>query len=261
MADEKNTTDKTVVDPNNPDIKIDNPDYVAPAAPAAAPAAAAQDLDLTAAPAAEAVLVGKTGNASIDAVGKLLAEKAVPGADDMIAEFAKNGELSISSQAKLVETLGESLAGMAINQLNAEATKIKDASTAARTEVLDYMIEAFGETDRDATWAAVKEFVASPESGFSADDKAELSKMLQKGGLAAKLAIDNIVAVHTGNPNTTVTADLLQGDISTVKGFDPISAKAYSEEVSILADKYGYESLEVQQLQQRRERSRNAGIA
>jgi len=258
MADNDtvNTTDKTIQDPNNSETQIDNPDYKAPVAPAAAE----KPLDLNTDNTDVVVVVGKTGNDQIDAVGTLLADKKVKGADKMIAEFAKTGELSIATQAELVDSLGESLAGMAITQLTNEASKLKDASTKSRTDTLNYMTEAFGETDPDATWKAVQEFVRSPESGFTPDDRTELTKMLKKGGLSARLAIDNIVAVHTGNPNTTSHADLLQGDTLTSNSFEPISAKAYSEEVGKLTDKYGYDSLEVRQLQQRRQRSRNAGL-
>lgn len=258
MADsEVNTTDAQIADPNNPDVQIDNPDYVQPE-PAVA---AAKPLDLDEPPVADAVVVGKTGNSQIDAVGQLLADKQVKNADKMIAEFAENGELSLAAQAELVETLGEQLASMAINQLTTEATKLREANTKARDEVLDYAMNAFGETDKDATWEAIQKFVKQPDSGFSAADRAELTKMIGKGGLSARLAIDNIKAVYDGNPNTTHQADLLQGDTMTSTNFKPISAQAYAEEVKTLASKYGYESLEVKQLQQRRAQSRNAGIA
>lgn len=250
----------TIPNPENPDEQIPNPDYKAPEEKQAKQAPPAEKLDLTEPPPAE-VTVGKTGNPAIDAVGDLLAERKVANADAIIAEFAKTGELSLSTQAKLVETLGDTTAGLVITQLTTEASKIKEASTKLRSETLDYMAKAFGETDPEGTWKAVQDFVKSPESGFTVEDKAELSRMLQKGGLAARLAIDNIVAVHTGNPNTTSHADLLQGDTLATRKFEPISAKSYSEQVGALVDKYGYESLEVRQLQQRRERSRNAGIA
>ena len=254
---EPNTTDKQIANPDKPEEQIDNPDYKKPEP--STPQAAEANLDLN--KPEPTVVVGTTGNVAIDAVGKLLADKKVPNADSIISEFAKEGSLSITAQAALVDSLGDSLATLAINQLNNEATKLREVNNKSRTDTLDYAVKIFGETDADATWSAIKDFVNSSNSGFTADDRTELTKMLQKGGLSARLALDNIHAVHSGNPNTTTQADLLQGDTMTSNGFTPVSSQSYSEQVSKLADKHGYDSIEVRQLQQQRQRSRDAGFA
>ena len=259
MPEELNTTDQQIADPNNPEAKIDNPDYKAPA-PAPAPAAAEQKLDLS--PETENVTVRTTGNATNDAVGTLLADKKIASADKIIADFAETGEISITAQAELVGSLGDTLASLVIKQLSGEATKLKDASTAARSDVLDYANTKFNGENADTTWAEIQEFVKSPESGFSAADRTAMATMLNEGGLQAQLVIDKIAAVYAKDSNTTIPAELLAGDNTTSgTSFAPISALDYATELSTLLRTNAYDSPAVQTLQQRRLRSRNQGIA
>lgn len=260
MAEElKNTTDETITDPNNAEAQIANPDYIAPAAETAAPA----KLDLEATPAeVVAVVVPVTGNEVLDGVGKLLAEKKVPNADVIVKEFAENGDVSLSHKAAIVDALGEAVGGMAINQLTAEASKIATANSEAKGKVLDYANTLFGGDDANTTWEQIQEYVKTPESGFSVEDRAVMTSMLAKGGLQAKLVIDNINSVYTSDSNTTIPADLLAGDtLATGASFSPISALDYAGEVATLVAKHGYDSSQVKSLQARRERSRQQGIA
>jgi len=258
MADEKNTADKTIVDPTNPEAQIDNPDYVKPAE--AKPAEAAKD-DLNLTPASVKVTVGKTGNDTIDAVGALLAERNIENADAIIANYAETGKVSLTDKATLVEELGEATAKMVINQLTDEATKIKSEGNAARNETLDYANKLFNGKDADQTWKEIQAFVKDPESGFSEADKTALRKMIRAGGMQARLAFDNIASAYHANSNTTSQADLLQGDTYVQGSFEPISSKAYAKEVKTLTAEYGYESLQVQQLKARRTQSRSNGVA
>lgn len=259
MAEEKNTTDETIVDPNNPEAQVANPDYVKPDE-AVKPAEAPATLDLTA-PATE-IVVGTTGNEVVDGVGKLLASKQLANADAIIAEFAANGDVSLESKAAIVEALGDTVGEMAINTLTTEATKIATANSEARNGVLNYANEVFGGEDANTTWNQIQEYVKTPEAGFSAEQRATMTKMLAKGGFQAKLVIDNIAQTYAGDSNITVPADLLAGDtLANGAGFTPISALDYAGEVSALVAKHGYESPQVKSLQARRERSRQQGIA
>ena len=259
MPEKLNTTDKTIIDPNNAEAQIDNPNYKAPA-PVAAPAAAAAALDL--APEPTEVNVPTTGNKTVDAVGALLSEKKVPNADKIIAEFAETGEISLSMQASLVDAMGESLALLAITQLTQEATKLQTASTESRTAVLDYANTKFNGENADTTWAQIQDFVKSPESGFSVADREAMTSMINAGGLQAQLVIDKIATVYAKDSNTTISADLLAGDsLTTGATFTPISAMDYSKELSTLMQTNAYDSPAVRTLQQRRERSRLQGIA
>ena len=259
MAEEiVNTVDQQITDPSNPEVKIDNPDYVVPVV---APVAAENKLDLnTTQSDVQAVSVRKTGNATIDAVGALLADKKVADADQIIADFADTGEVSLTTQASLVESLGEHLATLAINQLTGEAKKLQDANTTARSEVLDYANKVFNGESADKTWTEIQDFVKSPESGFTAEDRDAMTSMLSAGGLSAQLVIDRVAAVYAKDSNTTIPADLLAGDtLATGATFTPISALDYASELSKLMQTQAYDSPAVQQLQARRVRSQNMG--
>ena len=261
MADELNTVDIQITDPSNPEAKIDNPDYVKPDEVVADPKAAKAELDLTPAAEPAAITVGKTGNVNIDAVGALLAERKVENADAIIAEYAKSGEVSLTAKADLVESLGEATAKMVIDQLHAETDKLVADNTKARTETLDYANKLFNGEDADTTWKQIQEFVKDPESGFTDADQSVLADMIRKGGYSARLAFDKIATVYNSDSNTTSEADLLSGDTLVQGSFTPITAKEYSAELSKLTAQHGYESAQVQQLQARRLRSRNQGIA
>lgn len=262
MADEKNTIDKQIVDPTNADQKIDNPDYVEPVAPKPA-AAAEDDLNLTPDPKEEPkeIVVGKTGNDTIDAVGALLAERKVPNADKIIADYAESGEISLAATAELADSLGEATAKMVIDQLTKEASKLTQASTDARNETLEYANKLFGGEDADTTWTQIQAYVKDPESGFSDNDKTALAKMIRAGGYQAQLAFDKIAQVYNSDSNTSSSADLLQGDTHVQGSFKSISSKAYAAELKTLVDEHGYESPQVHALQQRRLQSRNNGVA
>ena len=262
MAEELNTIDKQITDPNNPEAQIDNPNYKAPVV---APAAAEVKLDLDAAPDTApdtaVVSVRQTGNTTIDAVGALLADKKVANADKIIADFAETGEVSLATQAELVDSLGEHLASLAINQLTGEAKKLQDANTTARSEVLDYANTKFNGDNADTTWAQIQDFVKSPESGFSVADRAAMTSMINGGGLAAQLVIDKIAAVYAKDSNTTIPADLLAGDsLNTGATFTPVSALGYANKLSELMLTNAYDSPAVRQLQAQRVRSQNMGV-
>lgn len=252
MADEKNTTDSHIVNPEDPTKAIENPDYVKQEPPKALAAAGAA-LDLEPNPAA--VVVGKTGHADVDAVGSLLADAAIPNADTIIKEYSETGDVSLVNKAAIIEALGESVGAMALKQLESVTTDLNTKNAAARTEVLDYANKSFNGKDADTTWAEIQTYVKTPESGFTDEERGAMTKMLAAGGLQARLVIDNIAKRYASDSNTNIPADLLSGDTLVQGSFEPLSAREYSVKVDEATQKFGYESQEVQTLKQRRERS------
>lgn len=260
MADENaNTTDSHIVNPEDPTKAMANPDYVKPEPPAE-PAAAKGALSLESTEPTNEIKVGSTGNKDVDGVGQLLAKNNIANADAIIKEYSETGDVSLANKAVILEALGDSVGELALNQLATVATTVNEKSKAARNEVLNYANDKFGGNDADKTWAEIQDYVKLPESGFSAEDRTAMTKMLKAGGLQARLVIDNIANVYAQDSNTTSPADLLSGDTLVQGNFDPITSKEYSVLVNEATTKFGYESTEVQKLQQRRERSRAQGI-
>lgn len=219
-----------------------------PPAPAAEPAA--PNLEP---PAVEPIPVG--GSSTIQEVSALLQSKQIDGAADMIGELNATGELSITSQMKLVDGLGPEVASLVTRQLAADVTAAKDAGTAARNEVLSYAAKELGTTNADSTWADLQAFANSPEAGLSPQDLAGLSEQLTKGGFGAKLAVDALVTLYKRSPAFAQHADLVQGQANLSASFEPISEADYSREVEVVARRYGYDSREAELLRQRRKRS------
>jgi len=206
------------------------------------------------------VVAKETGNKNIDAVGQLLADKGVSNVDAILAEAIK-GDLSISSQAEIVEALGESVAAMALSQLTNEVTSIKEKANAEKTRLMEYAANAFGDDPAQAAevWVAIQEFAKSPESGLSAEDRAAMSKMLSAGGMQAELVIDKLNALYHQGENYTQEADLLHGEKTTVTSFEAISKTAYTEQMREISNKFGYDSPEADRLRAKRNESIRRG--
>lgn len=216
------------------------------------------DLDLNA-PAPEAeVTFEPTGNAALDSVGKLLASKKIDPA--ILTEFTKTGEFSLDDKAALIEGLGEATANLVFDKLNTEVANVREANKKARTETLEYAASVFEGAKADTVWGQIQAYVRNPENGFEVEEKTQLSAMLKKGGLQAKMALDHIAKKYYSNPNTTSRADLIAGDTYVTGSFEPLTAKAYASEVRAAIQKHGEQSPQVQDLRRRRELSRNQGI-
>jgi len=202
------------------------------------------------------VEIPKSGNKVIDDVAKLLVDKKVPNADKIMAEFTENGELSLASQAALVETLGESVAQIALSNLSTEVSKLKENGKAKRQELLDYANETFKGEDPELTWKQMQEFVRSQEAGVSAEDLDAMNKMLKAGGLQGKLVVDRVAQLYYASQSTSAPGDLLEGDsYSGAANFKPISRMDYVAELRTAVQKYGEDSPQVRDLDRRREAS------
>ena len=273
---DKNTTDKTVVDPADAQKQITNPDYVQPQTiqdpndatkqianpeyitPVQKPAP--DELDLNAAPDKNTALTPiTTGNQAVDDIGKLLVERKVENAADIIKEFADTGEVSISTQAALVESLGDSVATLVLSKLTGEATRLKEEQTTKTTATLQYAADKFGAEDPVKTWEEIQTFVRNPENGVSEEDRNTLTGMIKTGGLTAQLAINQIYEIYAKAAGTTIESDLLMGDAQTNTTFKPLGRKEYLATRREAVNKYGEGSSQVKELETRRTQSLNAG--
>ena len=196
-----------------------------------------------------------SGSQTVQDIADLLTSKNVTGAADMINELNDSGELSLSSQLKLVDGLGPEVASIVTRQLAADVASAKAAGTAAKNEVLDYAAKELGTSDAQATWNDLQAFANSPAAGLSPEDLSGLSAQLTNGGFGAKLAVDALVRMYKQSTNFTQHADLVQGQANLSQAFEPLSAQAYSEQMDAVARKYGYASREAEVLRQQRQRT------
>ena len=254
MTTPTNTTEPTapvvdpVVEPSTLDVQ---PDVTTPT-PATDPAASKLDLDNK---------VSKTGNTTFDQVGKLLSDKGITGLDTAFAEIAQTGEVPLAMQASLVEALGDGVADLVISQLNTEVDKIKSERMVQTTATLDYAAAKFGvdKAHGQDVWKDVQTFVRSTESGFTAEDRAILTNMVQAGGLQAQLALDKIHSKFQAVQGIEQPADLLQGTTYAQTSFEPLSNREYAKEMRKIVAEHGYESRQANELRARRLTSQKRG--
>ena len=218
-----------------------------------------EELNLTPAEEKTPISVQETGNAKLDDIGKLLSEKGIESAQSIMDEYSKEGTLSVASQAVLVDKLGDSVAAMVIKNLEDIEVSFRESAKASRKEVFEYANTKFGGEDAELTWKQMQEFARGEESGLSADDITAMNSLLAKGGLSAQLVIDKLHTIYTGLDSTSTPADLLQGDVYSNSAFKPLSKTEYVDQLREAKKKYGYESMQVKQLQTRREQSRARG--
>ena len=260
-----------------------NPDMPTPqaAAPAAAPistspvnaeasASAAVQASLAApapveAPAPAPAPAGKvepivTGNKAFDQVSALLADKGVANYAAILSE-ATQGEVSLANKAALAETLGLPIAEMVLGQLEAEVTVQKAKGQENANALKLKAAESFGYSPEQAeeTWSALTNFARSEESGLTPEDLTVMSEMLNKGGVQAEMALNDVIRRYEKSQGFTKVPSLLAGEGPTQSGFTPISKGEYAESMREAQQKYGEGSREVEALRNRRLASMQRG--
>lgn len=208
----------------------------------------------------EDIVVKETGYDEFDDVAKMLGEKGVATVNEIMDDFLNEGEISLANKAVMIEALGEGVANMAFKQMEGAANKVIQEAKADTKKSMDYANEKFGGDDPDLTWKQIKEYVKTPEAGFSEADLAAMNDMLADGGLKAQLVIDKVHAVYTRDKNVSLPGTLLEGDVAPNGGtFEPISRIDYTAEMGKAVGKYGEDSHQVRDLNRRRTLSMKAG--
>lgn len=199
------------------------------------------------------VSVTETGYDEFDAISKLMVEKGMKNASEIMEAFLDTGEISLEHKAAMIESLGEGVASMAFKQLEDTATALINEVRADTKKTLDYANEKFNGTDAKTTWAQIQAYVKSPESGFSESDLVAMNAMLEAGGLQAQLVIDKVYSVYTADKTVSQPGTLLEGDAgSSGVTFQPISRLEYTEAMNKAVRDFGEDSFQVKELNRRR---------
>ena len=252
-------TDPPASDPPPADPPVaSNPPADPPAGDPPAPTDAPETLSLDLPP--TKVEVAETGVEAFDTVGKLLADKGLASANDIMERFTETGEISLEDKAEMISALGESVASMAFTQMESAAETIIADAKADSAKSMDYANEKFNGTDSEKTWNEMKEYVRGEGSPFSEADLATMNTMLAAGGLQAELVIDKVHAAYNADPNQSVPGTLLEGD-SAANGltFEPISRADYTAAMGKAVREHGEDSPQVADLDRRRTQSMARG--
>lgn len=173
---------------------------------------------------------------------------------------ANGGEVSDELRTKLTEQHGEAVADLIIGQLQGlhkeTVAKVQERDKA----VFDQVQEAFKDITEQSGEETWRELATWAKTNVPNEERNELNKMIQAGGLQTKLAITYLVDTFKTSNDYEQPAQLEEAQSNNApKGLGPIDRATYQRELKALEAKghvYG-QSKEMATLDARR----NAGIA
>ena len=191
-----------------------------------------------------------------------------------VAEYAKanDGSIDLDTMVALKEKHGDAVAALIADQIKGIHTEKSSAATARDQAVYDQVEEAFKDTADEGqtgqeSWKELAEWTKAETDGqpnISQEHRSEINDMLSRGGLAAKLAVQELTNAFKDahGKSEFQDAELLEADKvvqSTVGG--NITKQDYAIEMRKLESAghvYGTSS-EMKKLDARRMKSINAG--
>lgn len=129
------------------------------------------------------------------------------------------------------------------------------------TAIFEQVHEAFNDPQGgEATW---QELAGWAKENVPVSDRKEINALLAQGGIAAKLAVQELISVFKASPEFGQAADLEVADsLSQDYKGKPLDKTGYNSELrKLIAAGHSYESSpEIKALNKRRMQSRNRGI-
>ena len=187
-----------------------------------------------------------------------------------IAEYAKanDGSVDLDTMVALKEKHGEAIASLISDQIKGIHKERLDEANQRDNEVYDQVKDAFKDITSDPNQTG--ESMWTELSGWAKDNvsnehRADINKLLAQGGLAAKLAVQELTTAFKESLGNTEfqEAALLDGDATaTSGGGKDISKHEYTTELNRLlksGHQYG-QSREIAALDARRTKSIQRGI-
>jgi len=192
-----------------------------------------------------------------------------------VAEYAKanDGKVDLETLVALKEKHGDAVASLIADQIKGIHTEQSKAATARDTAVYDQVKEAFKGITSDpdqsgeSMWTELATWTKGETEGqpnVSNEHRTEINKMLAQGGLAAKLAVQELTTAFKESIGTQEfqEAELLDGDKTPSTNDKSITKSEYNTELNKLTrsgHQYG-ESREIAALDARRMKSIQRGI-
>ncbi|MEH6358734.1 MAG: hypothetical protein V7745_07070 [Pseudomonadales bacterium] len=196
-------------------------------------------------------------------VSDMITEAGLDSAQARDAINANGGVCTPEIYKALVEKHGEGMASLLSAQMTQVYTEQVDAGTAQDKAIYSQVEDAFkGVTEQsgEETWS---ELSAWAKTNVSNDDRKELNAVIAQGGMAAKLAVQELVNMFQQSGDYSQEMVGLEGDNvpNAGKGGD-LTRQEYNTELdALLAKGQDYStSREVKALQARRARSASRNI-
>ena len=178
-----------------------------------------------------------------------------------VAELVKanDGKIDLDTMLALKEKHGDAVASLIADQLDSIYQSRKAEAVARDKEIFDLMEDTFKDMTEQSGEETWKELSAWAKDNVPVETRKELNAMLSQGGLAAKLAAQELATAfrETSGAKEYQDADLLDGDSTPPVGGGFISKQEYTMELNkLLAEGHVYgQSQKIAQLDQRRAKS------
>lgn len=183
--------------------------------------------------------------------------------ESVVKDFTETGTLSLESMKALIDKHGEAVAGLVVEQVKGLYKNAKAQAEARDKAVFEQVQKAFeGITEQtgEETWAELSGWA---KENIPNEQRADLNKMLGKGGLQAKLAVDYLIATFKQSETYSQPAELLGGDATVDSfGLKPLTKDEYLRELNVLLAKgHDYNtSPEIRKLDARRQQGMRRGL-
>ena len=200
-----------------------------------------------------------------DKLRNLLVEAKLDVAEVGKAIRENSGKVDLDTALALKEQHGAEIAGLIINQLEHAAGALQAKQEARDQEVYAQVAEAFKDVTQQSGEETWKELAAWSKDNVSNENRAEINKLLQQGGLGAKLAVQDLVAAfkESQDAQEVQPAQLLDGDgvKNTVVGGTLTKAEYTKQLQELMNNGHDYNtSPQVAELNKRRMLSMRQGI-
>lgn len=180
-------------------------------------------------------------------------------------EFQAFGKLTDGTRKALVDKHGEATANLVANQYTTTYQQKQAADQQNVTAVHNLMLAEFKDvlspTDTgESVWAELDGWA---RTNIPVAEREQLNEQLDKGGLAAELAIKHLVTKFKSMNGMEQSAAVLDGNnlSSVAASGQDLTITQYNDEMAKLQSKgIGYDSPQAEALKQRRQVSRNRGV-
>lgn len=179
-----------------------------------------------------------------------------------VAKLAKanEGKLDLDTMVALKEKHGDAIASLIADQIQGIHAENKAASDKRDAAVYDQVKELFADVTEQTGEETWKELAGWAKDNVSNEHRSEINGLLAQGGLAAKLAVQELATAFKESQGTQEfqEADLLEADTTTKSSEGGMISKSdYNRELNKLLESghvYG-ESREIAKLDSRRAKS------
>ena len=182
--------------------------------------------------------------------------------DALSKGVADTGKISPAEYMKLVEKYGEGTAGLIANQIDGIMQDGKARAEANDNAVYDHVAAAFEGVTEQTGEESWNELAGWAKTNVPDAERGEINEMLSLGGIAAKLAVGELVSRFQGSDTYTQPAQLeAAGGTASASAGAGIDKATYSRQLdALMAKGHDYNtSPEIAALQRKRTKALKRG--